>query len=529
MSLAIVHTRAIAGLLASPVRVEADLANGLPSFSIVGLPDAAVREARDRVRAAITNSGFEFPQRRVTINLAPADLPKDSGRFDLPIALGILAASGQIPAAPFTGWEFVGELSLTGDLLSVRGAFALAVTTLSSLEESQRALLLPEYNQAEAELTGSDRLGFAAHLSQVVNFLKTGQGLSPPTPPHQSPHTAIARAQRNRDAGDWSEIKGQEQAKRAAEIAAAGRHNLMMLGSPGVGKSMIASRMPGLLPALTQQQACELASIRSLDQGVDVVNWLTPPYRAPHHMTPSRALIGGGQPVKPGEVSLAHHGILFLDELAEFSRDTLESLREPLETAHVSVARVRDRIQFPADVMLVAAMNPCPCGYFGLQHPVRICRCPPERVARYRAKISGPLLDRFDLAITLQAQPMRQLMAQARTAGQQASAAHALQEQTSADIAERVAHAHALQMQRQGVNNSRLSGAQLDQSVRLDAESWKILRRSADRWGWSARAWHRVLRVSRTIADLAQSEVVDFSHIGEAIELRRALDLPPAA
>jgi len=228
-------------------------------------------------------------------------------------------------------------------------------------------------------------------------------------------------------------------------------------------------------------------------------------------MTPSRALIGGGQPVKPGEVSLAHHGILFLDELAEFSRDTLESLREPLETAQVSVARVRDRIQFPADVMLVAAMNPCPCGYFGLQHPVRICRCPPERV------------------ITLQSQPMSQLMAQGRTAGQQTSDAHALQEQTSADVAERVARAHALQMQRQGVNNSRLSGAQLDQSVQLDAESWKILRRSADRWGWSARAWHRVLRVSRTIADLAQSEAVDFSHIGEAIELRRALDLPPAA
>jgi magnesium chelatase family protein len=525
MSLALVHTRAIAGLVASPVRVEADLANGLPSFSIVGLPDAAVREARDRVRAAIANSGFEFPQRRVTINLAPADLPKDSGRFDLPIALGILAASGQIPAEPFSRWEFVGELSLTGDLLPVRAAFALAVSTLPEQADSNRSLLLPQHNQAEATLTGSDRLGFAAHLSQVVSFLKTGQGLAAPLTAESELEldTASARHTKNALAGDWQDIKGQEQAKRAAEIAAAGRHNLMMFGSPGVGKSMIASRMPGLLPPLTQQQACELASIRSLDQGVDTMNWRSPPYRAPHHTTPSRALIGGGQPVKPGEISLAHHGVLFLDELAEFSRDTLESLREPLETAEVSVARVKERIKFPADVMLVAAMNPCPCGYFGVRHPQRVCRCPPERIERYRSKISGPLMDRFDLAVSLSAQSVGQMMGQAMKKTTQAEG------DTSPMVADRVAHAHHRQISRQGMSNARLSGTRLDQSVQLDAESWKILRQSADRWGWSARAWHRVLRVSRTIADLERSEKVNFAHLGEAIELRRAIDLPPAA
>ena len=506
MSLSIVHSRTIAGLVAVPVRVEADLANGLPNFSIVGLPDAVVRESRDRVRAAIVNSGFEFPQRRVTVNLAPADLPKESGRFDLPIALGILAASQQIPAERLQQHVFVGELSLTGALMPVRGAFALGMSTMQS-SESRQSLLVPLGNQAEASLIGDINLVFAQCLKDVTDFLSNACVLSGPVALESKRSTEPITAT------DWSEIQGQQQARRAAVVAAAGRHNLLMFGPPGVGKSMIASRMADLLPPLDHCQACELAAIRSLGEGVDVTRWRRAPYRSPHHSTSARAMIGGGQPLKPGEISLAHHGVLFLDELPEFSRDALEALREPLEEAHISIARVRERIRYPADVMLVAAMNPCPCGYFGAQHLRKVCKCPPDRITRYREKISGPLLDRFDMAVQMQSPSADQWV----TPGQES--------ETSESLRSKIQHVREIQQTRQSGVNARLSVQELRKVARLESASEKLLQQSSRKWGWSARAWHRTLRVARTIADLEDSQAVRIEHVSEAIELRRAMDV----
>lgn len=508
MSLAIIQSRAISALSALPVRVEADLANGLPQFSIVGLPDAAVREARDRVRSAITNSGFEFPQRRVTVNLAPADLPKESGRFDLPIALGILAASGQIPLSKcqqaLTDYEFVGELSLNGSLLPIRGAFALAMGVINTANTRVR-LVLPNANRKEASLTESDRLCFAACLRDVTDFLQNGTELDGPLAADQS-YGMINEY-------DWSDIRGQDTAKRAAIIAASGQHNLLMFGPPGVGKSMIASRIPNLLPQLSKSQACELAAIKSLQSTVDSAQWRKPPFRSPHHTTPSRAIIGGGQPIRPGEISLAHHGVLFLDELPEFSRDALESLREPLETAEVSLARVRDRAVLPANVMLVAAMNPCPCGYFGAGKSRRICKCSPDRIERYRSKISGPLMDRFDLAIQLNSISEQDLRhPTASDAG------------STAAIASIVAQSRDRQLARQGKLNSRLSIAELERVAQLNSASEQALINAARQWGWSARSHHRVLRVARTVADIDAAPSIELMHLSQAIEMRRAMD-----
>lgn len=513
MALSVLHSRAISGLSVISIRVEVDLALGLPSFSIVGLPDAAVRESRERVRAAIHNSGFEFPSMRVTVNLAPADLPKDSGRFDLPIALGILAASHQIGGrnleSNIARREFVGELSMTGTLLPVRGAFALAMDSVS-MNGPCDELILPLANRTETSLTQSPRLRFAANLREVAMALKTGQGLHALEWSQGSDRASDSYATSQTD---WSDIAGQVPAKTAAVIAAAGRHNLLMFGPPGVGKSMIASRLPALMPRLSHREACELAAIRSIDQGLDPLTWRHPPYRSPHHSTPSRALIGGGQPVRPGEISLAHHGVLFLDELPEFSRDALESLREPLETGEISVARVRERIRLPADVMLVAAMNPCPCGYFGVRHARRACKCPPDRIERYRSKISGPLLDRFDMAIQLEAVGDYSLNDRPT-------------KKESPIIAEQIAAARDTQLKRQSTFNSRLSVTELQQVAVIDADCERLLNQVARQWGWSARAWHRTLRVARTIADLARASTIDRVHISQAIELRRAMDGP---
>jgi magnesium chelatase family protein len=514
MSVSIIQSRAISGLSALPVQVETDLANGLPSFSIVGLPDAAVREAKDRVRAAIHNSGFEFPQRRVTVNLAPADLPKESGRFDLPIAIGILVASGQIAKRAqkelLKRWEFVGELSLTGNLLPVHGAFALAMGVLSddSETENERSLVLPLANRTEASLTESTQLGFAASLRDVTDFLQDGVVL----PGVQASVSSIAEFETAEN--DWSEIYGQEKAKRAALIAAAGQHNLLMFGPPGVGKSMIAARLPALLPGLSRQEACELASIKSLCAGVDANTWRRPPFRSPHHSTPARALVGGGAPIHPGEISLAHHGVLFLDELPEFSRDCLESLREPLETGEVSISRVRGKMNFPANFMLVAAMNPCPCGYYGAQKSKRVCRCPPDRIERYRSKISGPVLDRFDMAIQLESVSFENMTDQSKPAPMNAA------------LRNQVESARTLQLQRQSCSNGRCSAIVLESVLNARKEAVQLLEQVAKRFGWSLRSWHRALRVARTIADLENSETVELIHVSEAIELRRALDLP---
>lgn len=514
MSVSIIHSRAISGLSALPVQVETDLANGLPSFSIVGLPDAAVREAKDRVRAAIQNSGFEFPQRRVTVNLAPADLPKESGRFDLPIAIGILVASGQIAKRAqkelLKRWEFVGELSLTGNLLPVHGAFALAmgVLTQESDATARRSLVLPMANRTEASLTESTQLGFAASLRDVTDFLQDGVVL--PAAQASVPTVAGLAGTGN----DWSEIHGQEKAKRAALIAAAGQHNLLMFGPPGVGKSMIAARLPGLLPPLSRREACELASIKSIGAGVDPHSWRMPPFRSPHHSTPARALVGGGSPIRPGEISLAHHGVLFLDELTEFSRDCVESLREPLETGEVNISRVRGKMQFPANFMLVAAMNPCPCGYYGAQNLKPVCRCPPDRVERYRSRISGPLLDRFDMAVQLELVPLDNMVGKENS------------EPLNPQLRRQVEAARAIQQQRQSYTNGRCPATVLESLVGASAESMQLLQGVAKRFSWSMRAWHRALRVARTIADLDESETVELVHVGEAVELRRALDLP---
>jgi len=509
------------------VQVEADLANGLPNFSIVGLPDAAVREARDRVRAAITNSGFDFPQRRVTVNLAPADLPKDSGRFDLPIALGILVASGQIKSPNLNSlisrWEFVGELSLTGNLLPIRGAFALAMGVLQEASR-HRGLVLPHSNRLEASLTESSILRFAKSLRDVTDFLIGTKELETVDILTNTTATDITANL------EWSDIKGQERAKRAALVAVAGGHNLLMMGAPGLGKSMIASRMPALLPPLSHQEACELASIRSLDQttslsesdsafagqpmaAVAAATWREPPYRSPHHSIPARALIGGGQPVRPGEISLAHHGILFLDELPEFSRDSLESLREPLETGEISIARVRERLRLPARLMLVAAMNPCPCGYFGAQNAQRQCNCPPDRIMRYRMRISGPLLDRFDMVITLDALPPSTLLESNKAAS------------LNVELAQQVARAREIQNHRQHELNGKALIHQLEPYLELDRPSQGLLQKTAEKFGWSARAWNRILRVARTVADLESIASIRIEHLSEAIEMRRAIQV----
>lgn len=515
MSFAVVQSRAIAALTLLPVSVETDLANGLPQFSIVGLPDAAVREAKERVRSAILNSGFEFPQHRITVNLAPADLPKDSGRFDLAIAVAILAASGQLDSPDLTfrlrRLIFVGELSLTGQLLPIRGAFAMAAGFVRH-QVAEQSLVLPLENCAEASLIGSDHLRFAANLRQVVLHLKSLEPLlaSQPMPPRPSAGVSLE---------DWSDIRGQENAKRAALIAASGHHNLLMLGPPGIGKSMIAARMAGLLPALSHAQACTLAAIQSISGGIDVSGWQKPPYRAPHHSISSRAMIGGGQPLRPGEISLAHHGLLFLDELPEFPRDALESLREPLEKAEVSIARVRDRVTFPADIMLVAAMNPCPCGYFGVRWARRPCRCSPDRIMRYRSRISGPLMDRFDMVIQLETPSATDLS----TSIEQDSAPAP----TTQSLAVLVDQARQVQLRRQSCVNARLTPTELHQHARLGSAAEALMLRAAGRWGWSARAWHRVLRVARTIADLEGASEIGLAHVAEAIESRRAIDIEP--
>lgn len=512
MSFSIVQSRAIAALTPLPVSVETDLSNGLPQFSIVGLPDTAVREAKERVRSAILNSDFEFPSRRITVNLAPADLPKDSGRFDLAIAIGILTASSQIQSAHLpqrlASLIFVGELSLTGSLLPIRGAFAMAAGFLQE-PSAESELVLPLANQKEISAIGSKRLAFASSLREVAAHLVSQAPLIGCKP---MPADSAAAG----PAMDWSEIRGQSAAKRAAIIAAAGGHNLLMFGPPGVGKSMIAARIAALLPSLSHAQACELAAIQSLLGAIDLQRWQRPPYRSPHHSASSRALIGGGQPLRPGEISLAHHGVLFLDELPEFPRDALESLREPLERHEVEIARVRDRVCFPANFMLIAAMNPCPCGYFGVRHARKICRCSPDRILRYRSRLSGPLMDRFDMAVGMEAPTAQQL------AGPEAMPTPELTSQTLRD---QVAQARSRQLGRQSCLNSRLGVQALQMQAECDPQAKQLLMQAAGRWGWSARSWHRLIRVARTIADYDGEDQIKVPQIAEAIELRRAVDV----
>lgn len=504
MSLSIVHSRALIGLQACPVLVEVHLANGLPSFTLVGLADTEVKEARERVRSALANCGLDFPHnKRITVNLAPADLPKDSGRFDLPIALGILAAAGQLDATRLDAYEFAGELSLGGQLRPVRGALAMALAARQAGQP--RALVLPLTSAQEAACVPGVRVYGVAGLNEVVQVFL-------PEPPADAapwqPLPAI-RTQAPPAAGpDMSEVKGQATARRALEIAAAGGHSLLLVGPPGAGKSMLAQRLAGLLPPMDPEQALESAAIASLVGRFSAERWALRPTCAPHHTASAVALVGGGSPPRPGEISLAHGGVLFLDELPEFPRSALEALREPLETGQIRIVRAAQQAEFPARFQLVAAMNPCPCGYLG--STVRACRCSPDQVARYQARISGPLLDRVDLQVEVAALPAADLV--------QAPAG-----EDSASIAARVASARAIALDRQGSANATLTGASIDRHCDLDPMASSLLSSAATRLGWSGRSIHRCLRVARTIADLAGRGPIAATHVAEAVQYRRGL------
>jgi magnesium chelatase family protein len=498
MSLAVLYSRALAGLEAPLVTVEVHLAGGLPAFAIVGLPEAEVKEARDRVRAALLNCRFEFPARRITVNLAPADLPKESGRFDLPIALGILAASKQLSAAKLAEYEFAGELSLSGELRAIRGALAMTYRAA----RSGRGFVLPAASAAEAALVTDASVYPAATLLAVCAHLAGEPRIE---------RFAAAPTVDGVAYPDLADVKGQAHAKRGLEVAAAGGHSLLMAGPPGTGKSMLAARLPGLLPPMTDEEALESAALRSLASvGFRVGEWRERPYRAPHHSASSVALVGGGGDPRPGEISLAHRGVLFLDELPEFDRRVLEVLREPLESGRVSISRAARKAEFPARFQLVAAMNPCPCGYLG--HFNGKCRCTPDQVARYRGKLSGPLLDRIDIHIEVPAVPQEELLAQAPG-------------EPSAAVRSRVSAARERQLARQGKANAELGTKEVERHCRTDRAGETLLKQAISRLGLSARAYHRVLKLARTIADLAGAETVAATHVAEAIGFRRRLEI----
>ncbi|MCW5222188.1 YifB family Mg chelatase-like AAA ATPase [Verminephrobacter aporrectodeae] len=512
MSLALVQSRALLGLQAPVVTVEVHLTNGLPSFTLVGLADVEVKEARERVRSALQNAGLEFPHnKRITVNLAPADLPKDSGRFDLPIALGILAASGQIDASRLAGHEFAGELSLSGELRPVRGALATSLALRTQQIDVQ--LVLPPGSAEEAALVPTARVVRARHLLDVVRaFVPPGSGAAGSDAhgdgwTHLQPLPMDAGA----DGPDMADVKGQATAKRALEIAAAGGHSVLMAGPPGSGKSMLALRFAGLLPAMAVQEALESAALASLAGRFRPETWGRRPTGAPHHTASAVALVGGGSPPRPGEISLAHHGVLFLDELPEFSRAALEALREPLESGRITIARAVQRAEFPARFQLIAAMNPCPCGFLGSTQ--RACRCTPEQVNRYQGKLSGPLLDRIDLHVEVPALPADQLV--------QAPAGEA-----SATIRARVECARALALARQGKSNQALQGQEIDTHLQLSAAAAGFLHTAAARLGWSARSTHRALKVARSIADLAGAPSTEVAHVAESVQYRRVLRTP---
>ncbi|PSJ80067.1 YifB family Mg chelatase-like AAA ATPase [Neisseria iguanae] len=494
MSLALVYSRALSGMNAPLVEVEAHLANGLPHFNIVGLPDTEVKESCDRVRAAIIQSGFDFPAKKITVNLAPADLPKESGRFDLPIAIGILAASGQISMEKLAQYEFAGELALSGILRPVRGALAMAW--------AGRAFVLPSANAQQAAVMkgitvyGAQSLGgVAAHLNAIEPLAQTE------CPNFDRPSESI-------NLPDLSDVKGQYTARLALEIAAAGGHSLLMMGPPGTGKSMLSQRLPGILPPLTEDELVEVWALRSLLPNHQQELSRERPFRSPHHSASSAAMVGGGTEPRPGEISLAHHGVLFLDELPEFDRKVLEVLREPLENGEIHISRAARQAVYPAKFQLVAAMNPCPCGYLG--HPSKPCRCTPESVARYRSKISGPLLDRIDLTIEVPSLPAAELMQQ--QAGE-----------SSASVLQRVLAARGKQYARQGKVNAALSVTELDSAANIEQEARDALGVMLEKLSLSARSFHRIMRVARTLADLAGDEAVGRHHVLKAISFRRAL------
>jgi magnesium chelatase family protein len=503
MSLAVVLSRGLAGLDAPLVTVEVYAGNGLPGVNLVGLPETEVKEARDRVRAALQNAQFDFPPRKFTVNLAPADLPKESGRFDLPIALGILAATGQLPQAPLATHEFAGELALTGELRPIRGALAMAL----SARRDGRAFVLPAASAAEAALV-RDAVVYPARSLLGVCAHVTGR-----TPLGPLEAGTAASAEVSAALPDLADVRGQAQAKRALTIAAAGAHSLLMTGHPGTGKSMLAQRLPGILPPLTEDDALATAAIASLAGRFSPAAWGVRPYRAPHHTASGVALVGGGGDPRPGEVSLAHHGVLFLDELPEWDRRVLEVLREPLESGVIHISRAARQCTFPAEFQLIAAMNPCPCGWLG--HASGRCGCTPERIARYRSRVSGPLLDRIDLGIEVPA-----VAAEALAAGQCGGREEAA-EGSSAAVRAQVAASRHLQLARQGKPNARLAPREVEAHCIPAPAGALVLAQAMARLSLSARAYHRVLKVARTIADLDGAAAIGAPHVAEAVGYRR--------
>lgn len=496
MSLAIVHSRAQVGVDAPVVTVEAHLANGLPSLALVGLPETAVKESKDRVRSAILNCALDFPPRRITLNLAPADLPKDGGRFDLAIALGILAASGQVPADSLTSLECLGELALSGTVRPVQGVLPAALAA----REAGRTLVVPRENAEEASLASGLTVLAVGHLLELVGHLN-GQ-----TP--LAPYQAQGLLRHTQPYPDLADVQGQIAAKRALLVAAAGGHNLLLSGPPGTGKTLLASRLPGLLPPLTEEEALQVAAIRSVASHTPLQSWPQRPFRHPHHSASGPALVGGGSRPQPGEITLAHHGVLFLDELPEFDRRVLEVLREPLESGQIVIARARDKVSFPARFQLVAAMNPCPCGFLG--DPSGRCRCSPDQIQRYRGKLSGPLLDRIDLHITVARESTDLGIPQ--DCGE-----------SSASAAARVAAARDIQLNRQGSANAFLDLPGLREHCALSDADRHWLEHACERLSLSLRSAHRVLKVARTLADLQAHGDISRAHLAEALQYRTNL------